>query len=189
MKHDIIVIGASAGGVEALSRVVGDLPRDIQASILVVLHVSRGKSVLPEILTRAGHLRAAHPEDGAPLESGRVYVAPPDHHLIVESERVRIVRTATENHVRPAIDPLFRSAAQTYGARVIGVLLTGALVDGTAGIVAIKAAGGVTVVQDPDEAFSPGMPRSAIASGSVDHVLPLRAIPGLLTALVAEQCA
>ena len=187
MTHDIIVIGASAGGVEALSRVVSDLPRDLRAVVLVVLHVSRGKSLLPEILTRVGRLRAAHPEDGEPLEYSRIYVAPPDHHLVVEPGRARIVHTASENGVRPAVDPLFRSAARAYGSRVIGVLLTGSLDDGTAGIAAVKAAGGITIVQDPDDAVSPGMPRSAIASGAVDHVLPLRDIPVLLAALVDEE--
>jgi len=187
VKHDIIVIGASAGGVDALSRVVSSLPRDLRASVLVVLHVSRGKSLLPEILSRAGRLPASHPQDGAPLEHGRVYVAPPDHHLIVDNGLARVVHTASENGVRPAVDPLFRSAARSYGGRVVAVLLTGALDDGTAGIIAVKAAGGVTIVQDPEEAFSPGMPRSAIASGAVDHVLPIRDIPVLLAALVDEQ--
>ena len=187
MKHDIIVIGASAGGVDALSRVISDLPRDLRASVLVVLHVSRGKSLLPEILTRVGRLKASHPEDGTPLEYGRIYVAPPDHHLIVEGGRARVVHTASENGVRPAVDPLFRSAARAYGGRVIGILLTGSLDDGTAGIAAVKAAGGVTIVQDPEEAFSPGMPRSAIATGAVDHVLPIRDIAVLVSALVEEQ--
>ncbi|HET7694821.1 MAG TPA: chemotaxis protein CheB [Vicinamibacterales bacterium] len=187
MTHDIIVMGASAGGVEALSRVVSELPRDIRASILIVLHVSRGKSLLPEILSRVGRLRALHPDDGQPLEYGRIYVAPPDRHLIVEPGRVRVVHTAAENGVRPSVDPLFRSAARSYGSRVIAALLTGSLDDGTAGIVAVKAAGGITVVQDPEEAFAPGMPRSAIASGAVDHVLPIRDIPVLLAALVDEQ--
>jgi two-component system chemotaxis response regulator CheB len=187
MKHDIIVIGASAGGVDALSRVVSQLPRDLRASVLVVLHVSRGRSLLPEILTRVGPLRAAHAEDGQMLHYGRIYVAPPDHHLIVEPGRARVVHSASENGVRPAVDPLFRSAARSYGGRVLAVLLTGSLDDGTAGMAAIKAAGGVTIVQDPDEAFSPGMPRSAIASGCVDHVLPIRDIPVLLAALVDED--
>jgi two-component system chemotaxis response regulator CheB len=187
MTHDIIVVGASAGGVEALSRLAGDLPRDLRAAVLVVLHVSRGRSLLPEILTRSGRLRAFHPDDGESLEYGRIYVAPPDRHLIVEPGRVRVVQTASENGVRPAVDPLFRSAARAYGSRVIAVVLTGALDDGTAGIAAVKAAGGTTVVQDPEEALAPGMPRSAIASGSVDHVLPLRDIPVLLAALVDEQ--
>jgi two-component system, chemotaxis family, protein-glutamate methylesterase/glutaminase len=187
MKHDVIVMGASAGGVEALCRVVSDLPRDLRASVLVVLHVSRGKSLLPEILSRAGRLRATHPDDGQVLEYSRIYVAPPDHHLIVEPGRARVVHTASENGVRPAVDPLFRSAARAYGGRVIAVLLTGSLDDGTAGIAAVKAAGGITIVQDPDEAFATGMPRSAIASGAVDHILPIRDIPVLLSALVDEQ--
>ena len=187
MKHDVIVIGASAGGVEAISRVVSELPRDLQASVLVVLHVSRGKSMLPEILSRAGRMPAVHATDGMALQYQRVYVAPPDHHLIVDQGHARVVHTATENGVRPAVDPLFRSAARTYGTRVIGVILTGALDDGTAGVVAVREAGGITIVQDPDEAFSPGMPRSAVASGAVDHILPLRDIPVLLTALVNEN--
>src|SRR5438045_7970195 len=117
-KHDIIVIGASAGGVEAISRVIAELPRDIRAAILVVLHISRGRSLLPEILTRAGRLPAAHPSDGEPLQYGHIYVAPPDHHLIVQDGLVRVVQSASENGVRPAVDPLFRSAARAYGTRV-----------------------------------------------------------------------
>ena len=186
-KHDVIVIGASAGGVEAISRIVGDLPRDIRASIFVVLHISRGRSMLPEILTRAGRLPAAHPTDGEPLQYGRIYVGPPDHHIVIVEGAVRIVHTASENGVRPAVDPLFRSAARSYGSRVIGIILTGALDDGTAGVTAIKESGGITVAQDPEEAFAPGMPRSAIASGMIDHVLSLRDIPLLLTALVEED--
>jgi two-component system chemotaxis response regulator CheB len=149
--------------------------------------MSRGKSMLPEILSRAGRLPALHPADGTPLQYGRVYVAPPDNHLVVEHGLARVVHTASENGVRPAVDPLFRSAARAYGTRVLGVILTGALDDGTAGTVAIKEAGGITIVQDPDEAFSPGMPRSAVASGAVDHILPLRDIPVLLAALVDEE--
>src|SRR6476646_7307779 len=141
-KHDVIVIGASAGGVEAISRVVADLPRDLPASILVVLHISRGRS-LPEILTRASRLPATHPMDGEPLEYGRIYVAPPDHHLVVDAGVARVAHTASENGVRPAIDPLFRSAARVYGSRVVGVVLSGTLDDGAAGIVAIKQGGGV----------------------------------------------
>ncbi len=186
-RHDVIVIGASAGGVEAISRIVSDFPRDIRASILVVLHISRGRSLLPEILTRAGRVPAAHPADSDPLQYGRVYVAPPDHHLIIQQGAARVVHSAAENGVRPAVDPLFRSAAREYGSRVVGVILTGALDDGTAGIMAIKDAGGITIAQDPDEAFSPGMPRSAINTGRIDHVLPLRDISLLLAALVEEE--
>jgi two-component system chemotaxis response regulator CheB len=187
LKHDVIVMGASAGGVEALSRVVQDLPRDLRASLMVVLHISRGRSLLPEILTRVARMPAAHPTDGEPLQYGRIYVARPDHHLVVEHGRLRVVHAASENGVRPALDPLFRSAAREYRGRVIGVVLTGTLDDGTAGIAAVKQAGGVTIAQDPEEAFAPGMPRSAVATGFVDHVLPLRDIPLLLTALVEEE--
>jgi len=186
-KHDVVVIGASAGGVGAISHVVAQLPRDIRASVFVVLHISRGRSLLPEILTRSSRLPAAHPVDGEPLQYGRIYVAPPDHHLIVADGAVRVVHTASENGVRPAVDPLFRSAARAYGPRVIGVILTGSLDDGTAGAAAIKEAGGITVAQDPAEAFAPGMPRSAINAGLIDHVVPLRDIPLLLSALVDEE--
>jgi two-component system chemotaxis response regulator CheB len=145
--------------------------------------------MLPEILTRAGRLPASHPTDGEPLQYGRIYVAPPDHHLIVHNAAVRIAHTASENGVRPAVDPLFRSAARAYGPRVVGVILTGALDDGTAGVAAIKEAGGITIAQDPEEAFAPGMPRSAVNSGMIDHVLALRDIPLLVTALVEEEAS
>jgi two-component system chemotaxis response regulator CheB len=185
--HDIIVIGASAGGVEAISTVVARLPRDLRAAVLIVLHVSRGRSVLPEILTRAGQLPAIHPDDGDPLEYGRIYVAPPDHHLTVEPGKVRVMHGPTENGCRPAVDPLFRSAARVYGPRVIGVVLTGALDDGTAGLAAVKEAGGLAIVQDPDEAFASSMPRSARAFVQVDHVLPAGEIGVLLAGLTREQ--
>lgn len=185
--HDIVVIGASAGGVEALSTVLGGLPRDLRAAVLVVLHVARGRSMLPEILSRAGRLPAAHPEDGDPLEYGKVYVARPDHHLIVEPGKVRVVHGPTENGCRPAVDPLFRSAARAYGPRVIGVVLTGALDDGTAGLAAVKEAGGVAIVQDPDEAFAPSMPSSARALVAVDHVLPMGEIGLLISKLTLEE--
>jgi two-component system, chemotaxis family, protein-glutamate methylesterase/glutaminase len=185
--HDLIVIGASAGGVEAISAVVAELPRDLRAAVFVVLHLSRGRSVLPEILTRASRLPAAHPQDGEPIRYGRIYVAPPDHHLLIEGNLARVVHGPTENGVRPAVDPLFRSAARHFGPRVIGVVLTGALDDGTAGLGAVKQAGGVAVVQDPAEAFAPSMPRSARTYVPVDHVLPLREIGVLLASLVREH--
>jgi two-component system, chemotaxis family, protein-glutamate methylesterase/glutaminase len=186
-KHDIVLIGASAGGVQAISRVVAELPRDLRASVFVVLHISRGRSMLPEILSRASRLPAAHPTDGEPVQYGRIYIAPPDNHMLVENGRVRAVRTANENGLRPALDPLFRSAARAYGPRVIAVVLTGTLDDGTAGAAAVKLGGGVTIAQDPDEAFAPGMPASAVNAGFIDHVLPLRDIPIRITALVHED--
>lgn len=185
--HDIIVIGASAGGVEALSKLVAELPRSLRASVFVVLHLSRGRSVLPEILSRAGVLPAIHPNDGDPIEPGRIYVSRPDHHLTLEPGRIRILHGPTENGYRPAVDPLFRSAARHYGPRVVGVILTGALDDGTAGLAAVKEAGGVAVVQDPEEAFASSMPRSARAFVAVDHVLPVRDIGALLARLAGQD--
>jgi two-component system chemotaxis response regulator CheB len=184
--HDIIVIGASAGGVEAISTVVSDLPRDLRAAVLVVLHVAKGRSMLPEILTRAGRLPAVQPNDRDRLEYGRIYVARPDHHLVVGSGTVRVVHGPTENGCRPAIDPLFRSAARVYGPRVVGIVLTGGLNDGTAGLAAVKEAGGIAIVQDPEEAFAPSMPRSARAFVMVDHVLPVREMAVLITELTRE---
>lgn len=187
IRPDIIVVGASAGGVEVISTIVSGLPRGLRAAVLVVLHVSRGRSVLPDILTRLGPLPAVHPDDGEPLEYGRIYVAPPDHHMTIEGDRVRITHGPTENGVRPAVDPLFRSAARTFGSRVIGVVCSGSLDDGTAGLMAVKAGGGTTIVQDPDEATAPGMPRSALAAVDVDHVLRARGIAPLLSSLVQER--
>lgn len=185
--HDVIVIGASAGGVEALGTLVAGLPRDLQAAVFVVLHVSRGRSVLPEILSRAGRLPARHPADGEPIQRGRIYVALPDHHMTIEEDRVRVLHGPTENNARPAVDPLFRSAARTFGPRVVGIVLTGSLDDGTSGLAAVKAAGGIAIVQDPGEALAPSMPRSALEFVQVDHVLPLRDISVLVTSLAREQ--
>lgn len=165
--HDIVLVGASAGGVEAISSIVAELPRDLRAAVLVVLHLSRGRSVLPEILGRVGRLPAAHPRDGDTLHFGRIYVAPPDHHMTVEGATVRVQHGPTENGVRPAVDPLFRSAARSFGSRVIAIILTGSLDDGTAGMAAVKEAGGVTIVQDPA-----GPPRNRIPPPGPGRVGP-----------------
>ena len=186
-ERDIIVIGASAGGVEAVAALVEGLPRDLAAAVFVVVHFPpHSTSVLPRILTRRGGMAAVHPADGDAIELGCVYVAPPDLHLLVERDHVRLVRGPRENAARPALDPLFRSAARAYGARVIGVVLTGNLDDGTSGMLAIQSAGGVTVVQDPDDALYAGMPTSAVRHVDVDHVLPLSEIAALLTRLVGQ---
>jgi two-component system, chemotaxis family, protein-glutamate methylesterase/glutaminase len=184
--HDLIVIGASAGGVEALSRLVRDLPPELPAAVLVVLHVpAHSRSVMPAILTRAGRLPAAHAVDGQVIEAGRVYIAPPDHHMIVKQGIVRLTRGPHENGHRPAVDPLFRTAAHAYGPRVIGVVLSGALDDGSAGLVAIKRRGGLAVVQDPEDALYDGMPRHAIENVAVDRVLPVNLIGAELARLAA----
>ncbi len=185
--HDIVVIGASAGGVEALLTVVRALPHDLPAAVFVVLHVPPdGESMLPRILSHAGPLPAAHPQDGDLIEQGRIYVAPPDYHLLVERERMRVVRGPRENRSRPAVDPLFRSAARAYGPRVIGVILSGMLDDGTAGLIAIRERGGIGVVQDPNDALFPGMPTSAIKYADPTDVLPVAEIGSLLNRLTRE---
>lgn len=181
--RDIIVIGASAGGVGALRRLVGGLPHDLAAALLVVVHIGARRSALPEILSAAGPLPAASAADGDPLLVGRIYVAPPDRHLLVEPNRVRLSRGPVENRTRPAIDPLFRSAAEAYGPKVVGVILSGLRSDGTAGFAAIKRRGGTTVVQDPGEAEFPDMPLSALRHTQVDHRAPAAAIADLLAAL------
>ena len=182
----IVVIGASAGGVEAIRDLVTGLPAGFSAAVFVVLHIGAHKSELPWLLNQKGPLRACHPRNGDPICGGQIYIAPPDHHLLVERGHVRLTRGPRENWARPAVDPLFRSAAQSYGPGVIGVILTGGLNDGTAGLLEVKQHGGTAVVQDPDDAASPSMPRSALRHVAVDHCLPLRDIPALLAVLVGK---
>jgi two-component system chemotaxis response regulator CheB len=188
--HDIIVVGFSAGGVEALARLVGALPRDLPAALFVVHHFpAESVSALPSILRRAGELPAFHPTHEQPIEPGRIYVAPPDRHMLIAGDRIHLTRGPRENGHRPAIDPLFRSAARAFGPRVIAVLLSGALDDGVAGLAAVKRRGGVTVVQDPDDALYAGMPKSAIQRVAIDHVLPSAELAPLLARLAGEPAA
>jgi two-component system chemotaxis response regulator CheB len=185
---DVIVIGASAGGVGSLQRVVERLPAALPASIFITLHLPEDvRSVLPRILARAGNLPAAHAENGERIEPARIYIAPPGFHMTVEQERVRVTRGAREHGHRPAIDPLFRSAALTFGPRVIGVVLSGQLDDGTVGLAEVKRSGGVAVVQDPDDTPFPSMPRSAIAHVNVDYILPADEIGRMLEHLIMEE--
>jgi two-component system, chemotaxis family, protein-glutamate methylesterase/glutaminase len=182
--RDIIVIGASAGGVEALSRLASALPANLPASVLLVLHVApTAPSLLPAILDRAGPLKSLHAGNDAPLRQGVIYIAPPDRHLILVDGRVRTTRGPKENSHRPAVDVLFRSAAVAAGRRVIGVVLSGNMDDGTAGMAAIHRLGGTTIVQNPKEAVFPGMPLSAIQNVEVDHVLYIHEIAQALAQL------
>jgi two-component system chemotaxis response regulator CheB len=186
-NRDIIVVGASAGGVEAISEVVHALPIDFAGSVFVVLHIPASTpSRLPEILSRSGVLPAIAGVDRLPIARGVIYVAPPDRHLLLEDGRIRVSRGPHENFMRPAIDPMFRSAAQSYGSRVIGVVLSGANEDGAAGLEVIKATGGMTMVQDPREAAFPLMPERALAAVSADHVLGARDIGAALGELVGR---
>jgi two-component system chemotaxis response regulator CheB len=181
--QDIVVIGASAGGVEALREIVRRVGPDLQAAVFVVLHIGQTASVLPQILSQAGHLPAIHPHDGQPIENGTIYVAPPDQHLLIEPGHVHLSRGPKENRSRPAINPLFRSAALAYGPRVAGVILTGLLDDGVSGLWEIKRRGGVAIVQDPGEALYPAMPWNAMEQIAVDHVVRLADLPPLLSSL------
>ena len=185
--HDIVVIGGSAGGVEALRRVCEGLPSNFPAAVFAVIHISpTSRSVMPELLSRAGSLPARHPHDEEQFHRGTIYVAPPDMHMLVRPGHVVLRRGPHENRTRPAIDPLFRSAAVAYRSRVIGVVLSGLLDDGCAGLIAIKACGGICVVQQPKDAMWPEMPRNALAHDNDDHCVTVAELPGLLSRLVRE---
>jgi two-component system chemotaxis response regulator CheB len=183
----VIVIGASSGGIEALKTIVGDLPPDFPVPICIVLHTSpHSPGILDSILQRAGTLPATVATNEERLRAGYIYVAPPDHHLLLEPGTLRISKGPSENCFRPAIDPLFRSAAQIYGPGAIGVILTGSLGDGTAGLGAIKQLGGIAIVQDPEDASYPSMPRSALQHVDVDYRVPLVGIAPLLARIVSR---
>jgi two-component system chemotaxis response regulator CheB len=185
--RDIITIGASAGGVEALRRLVGRLPADLPASVFIVLHLwPEAPSSLAPILTRAAALRVREAKNEDSIERGVIYLAPNDRHLMVEKDRLVVVHGPRENRARPAINPLFRSAAAAYGPRVVGVILTGMLDDGAAGLWAVKRCGGIAVVQDPADAQFSEMPANAIASVAVDHQVPLDKLPAVLVRLAHE---
>jgi two-component system, chemotaxis family, protein-glutamate methylesterase/glutaminase len=188
MKRSLVVVGASAGGVEALRRVVGDLPGDLSAMVCVVLHLApRSPSALAAILDRAGPLPCRPALDGEPLEPGHVIVAPPDRHLMITDGKVRLAVRPRENGHRPAVDALFRSAARAQGERVVGVVLSGTRDDGSAGLAMIKAHGGVAIVQDPKDALYPGMPTNALAQVRVDAVAPSSEIADIVVRMVSED--
>jgi two-component system, chemotaxis family, protein-glutamate methylesterase/glutaminase len=183
----IIVMGASSGGFEALKKLIQGLPPDFNASIFIVWHMSPDvPGILPQVLNRVNKIYAAHAYDGEEIKPNRIYISQPDHHLLIRNGKVRITHGPKENRFRPAIDPLFRSAAYAYTHRVIGVILSGALDDGTAGLWAVKHYGGIAIVQDPSDAEVSAMPENAMRQVNVDHCVPVSAIAELLVRLCKE---
>ncbi|MGI4862638.1 MAG: chemotaxis protein CheB [Janthinobacterium lividum] len=183
----LIVVGASAGGIPALIRLVAQLPASLPAAVLVVQHLapeSRGEFIVDRLADHSA-LRCVLATDQAPLEAGTLYLAPPDCHLLAKEDRVLVSKGPRENHYRPAVDALFRSAAVAFGPNVVGVVLTGMLHDGTAGLDFVKRCGGIAVVQDPADAEFPSMPESALKAVAIDHVVPLAQMGALLAALVS----
>ena len=186
--RDLVVIGASAGGVETLKRVVAGLPADLPAAVCIVLHIAPSTpSSLAHILQRAGPLNCRQAVEGDYLHHGEILVAAPDRHLVIEDDHVRLTSAPAENGHRPAVDALFRSAAAEHDGRVVGVVLSGSRNDGTEGLAAIKARGGATIVQDPDEALYRGMPASALANVAVDTVAPSPEIASAIAAMVGSD--
>jgi two-component system, chemotaxis family, protein-glutamate methylesterase/glutaminase len=181
----LVVVGASAGGVEALTTLAGGLPGDLDAAVCVVLHLrADGQSRLADIISRAGALAAVQARGGEQLVRGCVYVAPPDHHLIVEERHILVERGPAENGMRPSVDVLFRTAARSYGRRTVAVVLSGARDDGAAGAHAVDARGGCVMIQSPADALFPGMPLAALSRDHPDRVLPLPELAAAVTATV-----
>jgi len=186
----IVVIGGSAGGVEPLLAITRTLPEDFPAPVCVVVHIPpHAESLLPSLISRGKRMPATAGRDGEPVQPGHIYVAPPDSHMLVRHGRIRLSKGPSENGLRPAIDPLFRSVADGYGPGAIGLVLSGSLDDGTAGLHAIKAAGGTAIVQEPEEALYPSMPRSALDNVAIDHVASYSDIAGLLSRLIEHPIA
>ena len=186
-NRDVLAIGTSAGGIEALRFLAGEFTRDFPASVVVTIHLSNQfRSELDAILTQAGPLPAGFAVDGEKLERSRIYIAPAERHLIVESGHLRLGSGPRENNARPALDPLFRSAALCCGPRTVGAVLTGTLGDGAAGLLALKQCGGITVVQEPGDAAFPEMPATALARAHPDHVVSLAGMPKLFERLARQ---
>ena len=189
-KKNIVVMGGSTGSFDVFKRVVGGLPVDLDAAIFIVWHMSPDvRGILAEVLNNAGPLPAHEARDGDEIKLGNVYVARADHHLLLDDSHMRVTRGPKENRFRPAVDPLFRSAAYEYGPRVVGIITSGALDDGTSGMWAIKMHGGVTVAQDPNDAEIPSMPESAIRQVTIDHIVPSKQIADLIVRLSREETA
>jgi len=186
-NHDLVVIGSSAGGVPALKELVKSFNKDLAASIFIVQHLAADKvSYLPEILSRHGPLPAKHPQDGEQIKKGVIYIAPPDHHMVIENNHILIKRGPKENNFRPAVDVTMRSAAYWYGSRVIAAVLTGYLNDGSSGLWSVEQARGVTIVQSPEDSSYPDMPRNALERVDAGYILPLKDIGPLITQLTGQ---
>ena len=183
----ILVMGASTGGFEAFKKIIGGLPPDFSLPIFIVWHMSPDvRGILPQVLSTVNTIPAAHVFNNEEIKPGRIYIAPPDHHMLLEDNRILVTHGPKENRFRPAIDPLFRSAAYAFGTRVIGIILSGALDDGTAGMWSIKHYGGTTIVQDPMEAEVPSMPANAMREVEIDHCVSISELPQLLVRLSKE---
>lgn len=188
MRKDIIVIGTSAGGLETLFNLVPNLSSDLEASVFIIIHTSsKSPGLLAEILQRKSKIKVKTVTTTEVFQRGTIYVATPDRHLVFQGENIVASNGPTENRARPAVDPLFRSAAYYHRSRVIGVVLTGQLDDGSAGLAHIKRHGGVAIVQDPNEALFPSMPKNAIRKTEIDFVLPVGEMPAVLEKLVKED--
>ena len=186
ISRDLIVIGASAGGVSAISTLLEQLPHDLPAAVAIVLHRSPfHETQLPAVLGRRSDLVVMEPSDGDPIKRGTVYIAPRDQHMLIDRDIIRLDRGPKQHRTRPAVDPLFRSASENYGPRVVGVILSGMGSDGVSGLIAIKAGGGISLVQSPAEAQFPVMPNHALKEDDVDGTLPVHGIAAALRVLAA----
>lgn len=187
VKHDIVVIGASAGGISPIKKVLSELPANLPAALFVVVHLPPRPSNLAAVLSRSTQLPALEAIQDQPIERGRIYVAPPDQHLFIENDQIQLWRGPKENRQRPAINALFRSAAVGYRERVIGIILSGIMEDGTTGLWWIRRYGGIAVVQDPSEAQFSEMPQSVLTHLDPDYVLRVNEIPPLLIRLASGE--
>ena len=186
-NKDIIVIGASAGGLNALMHLVKQFPADFAASVFIVQHISPvAPSYIPQILNRNSAIECVHPEDGQHIEKGKIYIAVPDHHLLIENNKILVKKGPKENRFRPSVDALFRSAAYNYGTRTIGIILSGLLDDGSSGLWSIKRLGGTTIVQSPEDALYPDMPVNALEYIEADHILPVSIMAEMIVSLSME---
>jgi len=187
-RRNVIVIGSSQGGLDPLRQLINGLPSDLKASLFIVRHIATtDDNYLTKILHKDSSLPVKSAEHNVPFAEGTIYVAPADTHLLIDAKNMILSRGPRENLCRPAIDPLFRSAAACFGPRVVGIILSGELDDGTSGLIAIKKGGGIAIVQDPETAASPSMPRSALENANIDHCLPADEIGELIGKLVTEE--